>query len=112
MAASMTAKESKATRVWVLLALFAASIEPIVVKLGYRGSVTPLQLLVCKNIFAAVVILPLTRSWQWIGLEKLKKVLSVSLLLLTTNGLVLFALKHLSAVTVVTIISTTPAFVA
>ena len=37
----------------VLLALLSASIEPILVKLGYRGNVTPLQLLVMKNIVGA-----------------------------------------------------------
>ena len=100
------------TGFWVLAALFAASIEPIVVKMGYRGSVTPLQLLVFKNVFAAMVILPLTRSWQWIGRQHFFMVLRVSFLLMTTNGLILFALKDLSAITVVTIVSATPAFVA
>ena len=48
----------------VLLALLAASIEPILVKLGYRGAVTPLHLLVLKNVVAALVILPMTRHFR------------------------------------------------
>ena len=58
---------SKWTSSWVLAALLAAAIEPILAKLGYRGDATPLQLLVMKNVVAACMILPLTRAWNWIG---------------------------------------------
>lgn len=113
----MDAKLNRRTAsIWLLLALTAASIEPIVVKLGYQTGVTPLQFLVLRNIFAAIVILILTRisgwRWRWIGLQQLRLVASVSVLLLATNGLVLYALKHVSAVIVVTAMTTTPAFVA
>lgn len=97
---------------WVLLALTAASIEPILVKLGYRGTVTPLQLLVMKNVVAAAVILPLTRHFRLLGLADLARIGSVSVLLLITNGLTLFALSRLTAVTVITLVTVTPAVVA
>lgn len=96
----------------VLLALLSASIEPILVKLGYRGSVTPLQLLVMKNIVAALVILPMTRHFRLVKYTDAFRIGSVSILLLCTNGLTLFALKYLSAIEVITIVTTTPAIVA
>ncbi|MBQ7502484.1 EamA family transporter [bacterium] len=102
----------KGSAIIVLLALLAASIEPILVKLGYRGSVTPLQLLVMKNIVAAVVILPMTRHFRLVKYTDAFRIGSVSILLLCTNGLTLFALKYLSAVEVITIVTTTPAIVA
>lgn len=102
----------RVSAIWVLVALFAASIEPIVVKLGYRGSLSPWQALAYKNIVAAFVIMLLTRSWSSITKDNLLRVFPVSLLLMCTYGLVLFALKFTSVVTVVTLISTTPAFVA
>lgn len=101
-----------ATSFWVFFALLAASIEPIIVKLGYRGHLTPIDLLVYKHVVAALVIVPLARAWRWIGWSAFKDVLIVSLLLMLTNGLVLSALRYSSATTIVTIITTTPAFVA
>ena len=103
---------SNASMAWVLMALLAASIEPIMVKLGYRGGASPLQLLVFRNIFAAITILILTRRLVWLGWRSLALVCSVSLLLLATNGLVLYALQDISAVAVITLMTTTPAFVA
>ncbi len=97
---------------WVSIAIIAASIEPIVVKLGYRASATPMQLLVAKNLVGALLIVPITRTWRWIGWSALAKVMAVSVLLLTTNSLTLMALKNLSAVTVITILTTAPALVA
>lgn len=96
----------------VFLALLAASIEPVVAKLGFEGNFTPLDLLAYKHIFAALIVLPLTRTFSWIGRSAIKKVILVSVLLLITNGLVLFSLKTLSAALVVMLIKTTPAFVA
>ena len=100
------------TWVWVLAALTAASIEPILAKFGYRGDATPDQLLVMKNVVAACMILPLTRAWKWVGRSGLMKMASVSLLLLFTNTCSLIAVKYLPATTVITLVTTTPAFVA
>jgi drug/metabolite transporter (DMT)-like permease len=97
---------------WISVAILAASIEPIIVKLGYCGTATPMQLLVLKSLVGSLLILPLTRTWRWIGWRGVRTVLIVSLLLLTTNALTLFALKSISAVTVITVLTTTPAVVA
>lgn len=97
---------------WVSLVLLAASVEPIIVKLGYGASCTPFQLLAIKNIVAAFVVLPVTRVWRWVGISGIKKIASVSSLLLLNNLFVLLALQSLHAVTVVTLLASTPALVA
>lgn len=110
----MQSKNQKAL-LWISLAIIAASIEPIVVKLGYAGNITPAELLVVKNITGAILIVPMTWSFgklRWIGWKDLRKILAVALLLLCTNTLTLFALQSISAVLMITIITTTPALVA
>lgn len=97
---------------WTLLALLAASIEPIIVKMGYRGNMTPFQLLVVKTIVAGIVILPITRRFTWIRLHGIKRVASVSVLLLFNNLFTLLALKHVSVVVYLTLITTVPSFIA
>lgn len=97
---------------WVSLVLLAASIEPIIVKLGYSAACTPFQLLAIKNIVAAIVVLPVTRVWRWVGLKGIGKIASVSTLLLLNNLFVLLGLQSLPAVTVVTLLASTPALVA
>lgn len=98
---------------WVTLAIGAASLDPILVKLGYHhGSVSPLQLLVLKNLVAAALIYPLTRRFRWVGWSGIGRIASVCILLLVTNGLGLVALQHLSAAAVITLVSLTPAAVA
>lgn len=97
---------------WVSLVLLAASIEPIIVKLGYSASCTPFQLLAIKNIVAAIVVLPVTRVWRWVGIKGIVRIASVSSLLLLNNLFVLMSLQSLHAVTVVTLLAATPALVA
>ncbi len=97
---------------WVSLVLLAASIEPIIVKLGYGAHCTPFQLLAIKNIVAALVVLPVTRVWRWVGFSGVAKIATVSSLLLLNNLFVLLALQSLAAVTVVTLLASTPALVA
>jgi len=97
---------------WVSLVLLAASIEPIIVKLGYNASCTPFQLLAIKNIVAAIVVLPVTRVWRWVGIKGIVRIASVSSLLLLNNLFVLMSLQSLHAVTVVTLLASTPALVA
>lgn len=96
---------------WVLLALFAASVEPIMVKLGYRGGASPWQLLLYRYLWSAATMLVLARPKSWLGWSKLQKLLPAALLLACTNGMVLLALQSTSAVTVITVMTTTPAFV-
>lgn len=102
----------RGSAVWLLAALLAASVEPVLVKLGYRAHATPWQLLVLKNLVAAVVILPLTQSLRWIGLTRLLQVARVAVLLMLTNALSLTALTRIPAVTQMTVVATTPALVA
>lgn len=97
---------------WTLVALTAATIEPILVKLGYQGHVSPLQLLVVKTAVAGLVVLPLARRWPWHGLQVARRVAPAALLLLTTYALTLLALQSATAVTVITVVTTTPALVA
>lgn len=104
---------------WIVLALFSASLEPVVAKIGFREGVTPVQLLLLKNLFATLAILPVTHfaargaeRWRWLGLRGVATVASVSLLLMLTNFSTLLALSLMPAITVITLMTTTPAFVA
>lgn len=97
---------------WVAGALLAASIEPIIVKFGYRGSVTPLHLFVVKNLFACLCLLPLLATGYGVMAANWRQLLIVSSLLFMTNLFTLYALKSLSAVAVITVVSTVPALVA
>ena len=102
---------------WVLLALLSASLEPIVAKLGYKQGVEPLQLLFLKNLIAALAILPVTRltrkaQWKWLGWSGVATIATVSLQLMITNACSLWAYREMPAVTVITLVTTTPAFVA
>ena len=96
----------------VVVGILAASVEPIVVKLGYEQNLLPIHLLIVKTFIGSLLILPLTRTYRWIGFKNLARVTVLALLLLTTSALSIFALKHISAVLAITIITTTPAFVA
>lgn len=101
---------------WVLLALTAASIEPVLVKLGFQLRATPLQLLVLKNIVGACAMLLLMRGWsgskpKFAHLKKAEMIV-VSLLLTGTSALTMMALTRLSAVELITIVTTTPVMVA
>ncbi len=97
---------------WIILSLFSASIEPVIVKMGYRGDITPWHLLFIKTIVAAVVIFPRTRTWKWIGWKGIFKIGSVSILLLLNNLSSLMALKSISAVLYITFVTTNPAIIA
>lgn len=96
----------------IVVAIVAASIEPIVVKLGYERQLLPLQLLVVKTLVGALLIFPLTRTFEWVGGVGFLRMMFLALLLLSNSALVIFALLKLSAVFVITIITTTPALVA
>jgi drug/metabolite transporter (DMT)-like permease len=95
-----------------LLALLAASIEPIMVKLGYRGQVTPWQLLVMKTSIAALLILPLTGKFRWIQWHGVRRIAGVSVLLLFNNLFTLLALEHISAIMYLTLVTTNPSIIA
>ena len=54
----------------------------------------------------------MTRHFRLVRYTDALRIGSVSILLLITNGLTLYALKYISAVEVITIVTTTPAIVA
>ena len=98
--------------VWVIIlsCLFASSIEPILVKLGFLNGVAPLLLIVCRTAFAGALVamlniknLPRLVTW-----EQYKKIFPLAFLLLTTNSLMIFALIYSNPSLVVTIIKLTP----
>lgn len=105
-------KGQAAVTLWLTAAIFAASAEPIIVKLGYAAGVQPLQILVLKNCFAAAVVLLLTRKFVWVGLKQLPHLALLAFLLFCTNGLILLSLTLIPAVVVMTLVTTTPALVA
>lgn len=97
---------------WIILALVIGSIEPILSKYGLRGSVTPFQIFVVRNIVAALVLAPALIRAKALNRQSLSKILPVSVLLMTTGLCSLVALKFMSAVAVITVVTTTPAIVA
>jgi drug/metabolite transporter (DMT)-like permease len=105
-------KSEAAVTLWLTAAIFAASAEPIIVKLGYAAGVQPLQAFVLKNCFAAAVVLLLTRKFVWVGKQQLPRLGLLALLLFCTNGLILLSLTLVPAVVVMTLVTTTPALVA
>lgn len=104
---------STASHLWVSLALFAASIDPIIVKMGYMSHCTPWQLLCLKSVVGAVILWLITRQTTWVGSWSFwKGVLPVSLLLLCTNTLMLCSLQYIEASMLITVLTVTPAAVA
>lgn len=107
-----TLKSDAFVTVWLTAAIFAASAEPIIVKLGYAAGVAPLQIIVLKNCFAAALLLPLARAFSWVGVEKLPRIILIALMLFSTNSLIVLSLTMVPAVLVMTLVTTTPALVA
>ncbi len=105
----------------VLAALATASFEPILVKLGYRATLTPIQVLMVRNFWGALLILPVvftarrmtgtTGSFR-LSWAQARSCLGVSLLLSLTSACNLVAVSRLPATTVITLVTTTPALVA
>lgn len=104
--------QTKSSAYWILLALMAASLEPVVVKLGFKSGATPIQIIVYRNLFAFLTVLVINRKWVWIGWRNFSLIASVAVLLLLTNAMLIVALNSVDAGIVVTAMTTTPAFVA
>jgi len=105
-------KGEAAVTLWLTAAIFAASAEPIFVKLGYSAGVSPLQVFVLKNVCAALLVLPLTRAFKWVGMKNMPRLMFLAFMLFCTNGLILISLTMVPAVVVMTLVTTTPALVA
>ena len=100
--------------VWIMGALLAASIEPIIVKFGFRGHLSPWHLFTLKSVFAAILCIAVCLLFKFKIADRgqLKKLIGASFLLIGTNLFTMFALYYISAVTVITVVTTTPALVA
>ncbi|MCX6127057.1 MAG: DMT family transporter [Proteobacteria bacterium] len=107
-----TSTPVQGTSALILIALLAASVEPVLVRLGYRLNATPAQLWFARGIVSALVVVPITRSLKPIRKDQLRIILTVSPLLLVTALAGLMALKTIPVALSVTAMSTTPAFVA
>lgn len=105
-------KHSHKDNLWITLALLIGAAEPILAKYGLRGAVSPLQIFAVRNIVAALVLAPAFSRGEILTQKSWTKIIPVSLLLMTTGLCTLVALKFLSAVTVITVVTTTPAVVA
>jgi drug/metabolite transporter (DMT)-like permease len=97
---------------WIMVSIVASSLEPVLAKVGYRGSATPLQFLFIKALVGGVAILPLTGAKYFLGFAAARHFVFITILFTVTTALFLTALKSISAVTVITVLTVTPALVA
>jgi drug/metabolite transporter (DMT)-like permease len=97
---------------WVIVCLISSSIEPIVIKIGYRSAITPFQLLFIKAIVGGIAIIPLTGRWRLFKIKDIRPFAVATLLFTVTTTFLLLALKYLNAIMVITVITSTPALVA
>lgn len=105
-------KPKPLTVAWVATALIASSIEPLVVKLGFKGSATAYQFWVLKLILGGVFIAPIYRYIKWIGWKNFKSILLLSSFFILNYLFMFYSLETITASVLVTIITTTPAVVA
>ena len=100
------------TVAWVATALIASSIEPLVVKLGYKGEATAYQFLVLKLVLGGLFIAPIYRHVKWIGWMQFKSILLLACVFVLNYVFIFYSLETITASVLVTIITTTPAVVA
>lgn len=96
----------------VMTCLIAQALEPIIVKWSYKLTIPVFDLLVFRFIAGGIVILPFCLKFKWVGIKEFKKLLPVCALFLGVNVLTYLSLQTLSAITVITCVTTTPSFVA
>lgn len=102
----------KAVIFWIALHLIMVSVEPIAAKLGFRHPMSAIDLHFARCIIGAVLIYPITRSFEWIGMKHLLKVLLPTVGHFLRGFLFVWALMYIPAVVAVTILTLTPAMVA
>ncbi len=108
-------KQSLIEKLWIVAALVLGAAEPIIVKYGYRGGLGPYQFFIIRNIAGAITLAPVFFYFctKCPDQEKVfKPIIPIALLLMTTSLCTILALKNLTAVTVLTVVTTTPALVA
>ena len=102
-------------KLWIVAALVLGAAEPIIVKYGYRGALEPIKFFLIRNLIGGLVLLPVFLYFNKrfpSDLQLLKRVIPIAVLLMTTALCTILALRNLSAITVLTIVTTTPALVA
>lgn len=105
----------------VILAILSASIEPIIVKIGYSNfkDLNPFEIIVVKNLVGFFVFVCITffnyfikKNFKPLELKDILSISRVSFLLLFTTSMAIISLKFIPAVIMLTIYTTTPLFVA
>ncbi len=105
----------------IVLAVFTASIEPIIIKIGYNNfkNLNPLEIIVVKNLISFVIFSGITlfkyfitKNFKILKLNDILLVLRVSILLLFTTSMTIISLNFIPAIIMLTIYSITPLFVA
>ena len=104
-----------AEKLWIVAALVLGAAEPIIVKYGYRGALEPIKFFLIRNIIGGLILAPIffyLNKRLPSNLQLFKRVIPIAALLMTTALCTILALRNLSAITVLTIVTTTPALVA
>lgn len=96
----------------VIVALLAASLEPLLVKIGFGRGYSLLSLLFFRTIVAGLTAFLFTKKRLWLGWVQLGKVAPLALLLFIVNCATLFALQYINVSSIVIIAATIPLFVA
>jgi drug/metabolite transporter (DMT)-like permease len=105
----------------IILVVLSASIEPIIVKLGYNNfkNINPLEIIVVKNLVGSVIFIIITlfnyfilKKFRLLKLKEILEISKVAFLLLFTTSMTIASLKFIPAIIMLTIYATTPLFVA
>lgn len=96
----------------VMLSLLAASIEPLLVKIGFQKGYSLLSMIFFRNIVACLTAIFFIKNQVLLGWRLVFKILPLALLLFTVNVATLFALQFINVASVLIIVATTPIFVA
>lgn len=105
----------------IILAVLSASIEPIIVKLGYNNfkNINPLEIIVVKNLVGSFIFIIITifnyfilKKFRLLKLKEILEISKVAFLLLFTTSMTIVSLKFIPAIIMLTIYATTPLFVA
>ncbi|MCS7165285.1 MAG: DMT family transporter [Candidatus Calescibacterium sp.] len=102
--------------VFILIAIFLVSVEPIIVKSAYNSqNINPFSIILFKNLIGGLIIIPLiTILGNKLKILKLSQIFDISrasVLLLFTTSMMIISLKFIPAVVMLTIFTSTPAFV-
>jgi len=97
---------------WITVAMVTGALEPMMAKYAYRYGVQPFPLFFVRNVVAALVLIPFLMQGAKLNGKNIGEIVPVSLLLMLTGFCTLIALSCMPAVTVITVVTTTPAIVA